>query len=80
MSSGPGDRIPQTLRFTGAEIAGLLVMALSTVSGILTRIGMAQLGRLDLEPAQRYEHQRPGVLLYIDLKSSSASKAVRASG
>jgi hypothetical protein len=27
---------------------------LSTVSGILTRIGMGKLGRLGLEPAQRY--------------------------
>ena len=30
-------------------------MALSTVSGILTRIGMGKLGRLGLEPACRYE-------------------------
>ena len=30
-------------------------MALSTVSGILTRIGLGKLGRLGLEPAQRYE-------------------------
>ena len=43
------------LRFTGAEIAECLGMALSTVSGILTRIGMGKLGRLGLEPAQRYE-------------------------
>ena len=27
----------------------------STVSGILTRIGMGRLGRLGLEPARRYE-------------------------
>ena len=32
-------------------------MALSTVSGILTRIGMGKLGRLGLEPAQRYERE-----------------------
>jgi transposase len=56
------------LRFTGAEIAGLPGMALSTVSGILTRIGMGKLGRLGLEPAQRYERQRPGELLHIDVK------------
>ena len=43
------------LRFTGPEIAELLGMALSTVSGILTRIGMGKLGRLGLEPAERYE-------------------------
>src|SRR3954469_16533670 len=56
------------LRFTGAEIAELLGMALSTVSGILTRIGLGKLGRLGLEPAQRYERQRPGELLHIDVK------------
>ena len=48
------------LRFTGAEIAELLGMALSTVSGILTRIGMGRLGRLGLQPAERYERERPG--------------------
>ena len=38
------------LRFTGPEIAELLDMPLSTVSGILTRIGLGKLGRLGLEP------------------------------
>lgn len=56
------------LRFTGAEIAELLGMAVSTVSGILTRIGMGRLGRLGLEPARRYERQRPGELIHIDVK------------
>jgi transposase InsO family protein len=56
------------LRFTGPEIAELLEMALSTVSGILTRIGMGKLGRLGLEPIQRYERARPGELIHIDVK------------
>jgi transposase InsO family protein/transposase len=56
------------LRFTGAEIAELLGRPLSTVSGILTRIGMGKLGRLGLEPAQRYERERPGELIHIDVK------------
>ena len=56
------------LRFTAAEIAEMLGMALSTVSGILTRIGMGRLGRLGLEPAARYERQRPGELIHIDVK------------
>src|SRR5215210_160437 len=56
------------LRFSGAEIAELLAMALSTVSGILTRIGMGKLGRLGLEPAQRYQRERPGELIHIDVK------------
>jgi transposase InsO family protein len=56
------------LRFTAGEIAETLEMALSTVSGILTRSGMGRLGRLGLEPAVRYEHSRPGELLHIDVK------------
>jgi transposase InsO family protein len=56
------------LRMTGAEIAECLGMALSTVSGILTRIGMGRLSRIGLEPVRRYERQRPGELLHIDVK------------
>src|SRR6266511_5600934 len=56
------------LRFTAAEIAETLGMALSTVSGILTRIGMGKLGRLGLEPAVRYERSRPGELVHLDVK------------
>jgi len=56
------------LRFTGPEIAEVLEMALSTVSGILTRIGMGRLGRLGLEPAERYERARPGELIHVDVK------------
>ncbi len=46
------------LRMTGAEIAETLNMALSTVSGILTRIGLGKLGRIGLEPAL-YNRRRP---------------------
>jgi transposase InsO family protein len=70
------------LRMTGAEIAEVLGMALSTVSAILTRIGMGKLGRLGLEPAVRYERQRPGELIHIDVKKlgriqGGAGKRVR---
>src|SRR3954449_7925993 len=43
-------------------------MPLSTVSGILARIGMGKLGRLGLEPAERYERKRPGELIHVDVK------------
>jgi transposase InsO family protein len=56
------------IRFTGPEIAELLGRPLSTISGILQRIGMGKLGRLGLEPAQRYERERPGELVHIDVK------------
>jgi transposase InsO family protein len=69
----PEDRIQviaalRRLRMTGAEIAEVLGMAQTTVSGILTRIGMGRLGRLGLEPAQRYERARPGELIHVDVK------------
>ncbi|HKT44104.1 MAG TPA: IS481 family transposase [Gaiellaceae bacterium] len=56
------------LRFTAAEIAETLGMALSTVSGILTRMGMGKLGRLGLEQPTRYERSRPGELVHVDVK------------
>jgi len=69
----PEDRIQvisalRRLRMTGAEIAEVLGMAETTVSGILTRSGLGRLGRLGMEPAQRYERSRPGELLHIDVK------------
>jgi transposase InsO family protein len=57
------------LRMTAAEIAEVLAMPVSTVSGILTRSGLGRLSRLEpLEPANRYERQRPGELVHIDVK------------
>jgi len=56
------------LRFTGAEIAEILAMPETTVSGILTRVGLGRLGRLGLEPARRYERSRPGELVHVDVK------------
>jgi transposase InsO family protein len=56
------------LRFTAAEIAEVLGMALSTVSGILTRSGLGKLGRLGLEQPVRYERSRPGELVHVDVK------------
>jgi transposase InsO family protein len=56
------------LRMTAAEIAETLSMPLSTVSGILTRIGLGRLGRIGLEPAVRYERSRPGELVHVDVK------------
>jgi transposase InsO family protein len=57
------------LRMTGAEIAETLAMPISTVSGILTRIGLGKLWRLEpLEPANRYEKKRPGELVHVDVK------------
>jgi transposase InsO family protein len=57
------------LRLTGQDIALALGMPASTVSGILTRIGLGKLSRLEPpEPANRYQRERPGELLHIDVK------------
>jgi transposase len=70
------------LRFTAAEIAETLAMALSTVSGILTREGVGRLGLLGLEQPLRYERSRPGELVHVDVKKlgriqGGAGKRVR---
>ncbi len=57
------------VRMTGAEIAEALSMPRSTVSGILTRIGLGKLSRLEPpEPPNRYERRHPGELIHIDVK------------
>jgi len=56
------------LRMTGAEIAEVLEMPETTVSGLLTSCGMGRLGRLGQEPPRRYERERPGELIHIDVK------------
>ena len=57
------------LRMTGAEIAFCLGMALSTVSAVLSRIGLGKLSRLEPpEPPNRYERRHPGELIHVDVK------------
>jgi transposase InsO family protein len=70
----PEDRVEvvaalRRLRMTAAEIAFCLGMPLSTVSAVLTRIGLGKLSRLEPpEPANRYERRRAGELLHVDVK------------
>jgi transposase InsO family protein/transposase-like protein len=84
----PEDRVEviaalRRLRMTGAEIAFCLGMALSTVSAVLTRIGLGKLSRLEPpEPPNRYERRRAGELLHVDVKKlgrihGGAGKRVR---
>jgi len=61
------------LRMSGAEIALCLGMAPSTVSGLLRRIGLGTLARLEPpEPANRYPRRRPGELVHVDVKKLGA--------
>ena len=64
------------LGMTAAEIAECLSMPASTVSAVLTRIGLGRLSRLERpEAPNRYERRRAGELLHIDVK-----KLVRIAG
>jgi transposase InsO family protein len=57
------------LRMTGAEVAECLGMAVSTVSAVLTRVGLGKLSRLEPpEPPNRYERRHAGELLHVDVK------------
>jgi transposase InsO family protein len=58
----------RSTRMTGAEIAEVLAMPITTVQGILTRIGLGKRSRLVQEQVVRYERSRPGELLHVDIK------------
>jgi len=58
----------RSTRMTGAEIAETLAMPITTVQGILTRIGLGKLSRLEQERIVRYERSRAGELVHIDVK------------
>src|SRR6202007_2276739 len=58
----------RSTRMTGAEIAEVPAMPITTVQGILTRLGLGKLSRLEREQVVRYERSRPGELVHIDVK------------
>ena len=56
-------------RLTGLEIAQTIGLPRATVSRILRKAGVGRLRSLQPpEPVRRYEHERPGDLLHIDIK------------
>ncbi len=56
-------------KLVAAEIADRLPLARSTISAVLARIGLGRLRFLTPPaPVQRYEWQRPGQLLHMDIK------------
>ena len=56
-------------RLTAEEIAAKLKLARSTVAAWLKRRGLGRLKRLDAPaPVRRYQRQRPGELLHLDIK------------
>jgi transposase len=69
-------RLRRTKRLGPAAIAGRLSMHGSTVHRVLRRHGEPRLATLDLatgqpirkQPVVRYEHERPGDLVHVDIK------------
>jgi transposase InsO family protein len=56
-------------RMSGPQIARQLGMPVSTVGGVLRRLGLNRLTALDEKPAVvRYERERPGELIHLDTK------------
>ena len=57
-------------RLGPVQIAGRLGMAASTVHAVLTRCRISRLSHLDRvtgEPIRRYEHDKPGAMLHVDV-------------
>jgi transposase InsO family protein len=56
-------------RWTGKQIAQEVGVSPATVSRVLQRLGLNRLKTLEpAEPVRRYERERPGELLHIDIK------------
>jgi transposase InsO family protein len=65
------------LRMTGAEIAEVLELPLSTVSLWLKRIGLGKRSKLEPpEPPNRYERRHPGELVHVDIKQLGRVRGV----
>jgi len=64
-------------RMSGPAIARQLGMPVSTVGGILRRLGLGRLAALEPRPpVVRYQRARPGELLHIDTKKLGRIEAV----
>jgi len=56
-------------RLTGQAIAAEVGISKATVSRVLKRLGLNKLSALELaEPPRRYERERPGEMIHIDIK------------
>ena len=56
-------------RYTGRQIAVETKVSPATVSRVLKRLGLNRLAALEpAEPVRRYERERPGELIHIDIK------------
>ena len=68
-------RLRREHRWGAEHIAHELGLATSTVGAVLRAAGLARLGRGDRttrEPARRYQRERPGELIHVDVKKIGA--------
>ena len=64
-------------RLSGPAIARQLAMPVSTVGGLLRRLGLGKLAALEPRPpVVRYQRERPGELIHIDTKKLGRIAAV----
>jgi transposase InsO family protein len=64
-------------RLSGPAIARQLAMPVSTVGGVLRRLGLGKLSALEPKPpVVRYQRERPGELLHIDTKKLGRIEAI----
>jgi hypothetical protein len=71
------ERLRRAYRVTGEEIAEKLSMARSTVAGWLARLGLGWLASLESKaPVRRYQRERPGELLHLDIKKLARFEGV----
>jgi transposase InsO family protein len=62
-------RLLRQAKLVAAEIAARLPLARSTVSAVLSRLGLGRLSYLNPPPpVQRYEWSRPGEMIHMDIK------------
>ena len=67
-------------RLTGKAIAAEVGVSEATVSRILRRLGLNKLSALEpAEPVRRYEREKPGELIHLDIKKLRQNRLRRAS-
>lgn len=70
-------RLRREYRLTGEEIADRLRLARSTVAGWLTDMRLGRLSAIEPKgPVRRYQRERPGELIHLDIKKLARFKGV----
>lgn len=63
------ERLRRRYRWTGAQIAQAVGVSRATTARTLRQLGLARLGPAEpVSPGRRYEWERPGQLLHLDVK------------